>query len=132
MASRIKELLWLLLSVSILHSTQSEDEQEFDDDDDAYRTSNIDDDNYVATDDDVMNYYGRKGELELTSGYCESNATIDVEKVFLICDSPGAYYYGSGSYRDSARCKYGDKAKMHVYCKLLLRCGYVPGATPLN
>ena len=79
-----------------------------------------------------MNYYGRKGELELTSGYCESNATIDVEKVFLICDSPGAYYYGSGSYRDSARCKYGDKAKMHVYCKLLLRCGYVPGATPLN
>ena len=42
---------------------------------------------------------------------------VTVQSMYLTCDSPGAYYYGSGSYRNSDRCKYGDKAKLIMYCK---------------
>jgi len=40
---------------------------------------------------------------------------ITVEDVSLLCDSPGAYYYGNGKYRDSNSCMLGDKGKVSVY-----------------
>eukprot|EP00980_Cylindrotheca_fusiformis_P011717 scaffold2783_cov129-Cylindrotheca_fusiformis.AAC.18 len=43
-----------------------------------------------------------------------SDSIIQVEDVSILCDSPGAYYYGSGKYRNSASCKPGDKAKIVV------------------
>jgi hypothetical protein len=42
---------------------------------------------------------------------------IQVISVYLTCDSAGAYYYGSSSYRNSSTCKYGDKANLRAYCK---------------
>lgn len=41
-----------------------------------------------------------------------SDAIIQVEELSILCDSPGAYYYGSGKYRNSATCIPGDKAKI--------------------
>jgi hypothetical protein len=42
---------------------------------------------------------------------------ISVFSVYLTCDSAGSYYYGSSSYRNSSRCKYGDTAYIRTYCK---------------
>lgn len=43
-----------------------------------------------------------------------SDSIIQIEDVSILCDSPGAYYYGSGKYRNSASCKPGDKGKIVV------------------
>jgi hypothetical protein len=43
-----------------------------------------------------------------------------VTAVYLVCDSPGAYYRGSSTYRDSALCIYGDKARLKLECKQIL------------
>lgn len=40
------------------------------------------------------------------------DSIIQVEELTITCDSPGAYYYGSGKYRNSPTCKPGDKAKI--------------------
>ena len=46
-----------------------------------------------------------------------SKEDFQVEAVYLVCDSPGAYYRGSSAYRDSATCIYGDKARLQLQCK---------------
>ena len=46
-----------------------------------------------------------------------SKQDFQVQAVYLVCDSPGAYYRGSSSYRDSATCIYGDKARLQLQCK---------------
>jgi hypothetical protein len=43
-----------------------------------------------------------------------SDSSIIVTDMSLVCDSPGAYYYGSNKYRNSASCQSGDKAKLKV------------------
>jgi hypothetical protein len=49
-------------------------------------------------------------------GSC-SQEDFQVQAVFLVCDSPGAYYRGSSTYRDSTTCSYGDKARLQLQCK---------------
>lgn len=44
---------------------------------------------------------------------CDSSIVV-VEDISILCDSPGAYYYGSSKYRNSALCQAGDKAKLNV------------------
>jgi hypothetical protein len=46
--------------------------------------------------------------------YVCSNSQVIVEDISILCDSPGAYYYGSGKYRNSAQCQAGDKAKLQI------------------
>lgn len=41
-----------------------------------------------------------------------ADAIVQVQELSILCDSPGAYYYGSGKYRNSATCLPGDKAKV--------------------
>jgi hypothetical protein len=43
-----------------------------------------------------------------------SDSSIVISDISLLCDSPGAYYYGSNKYRNSASCQGGDKAKLTV------------------
>jgi hypothetical protein len=43
-----------------------------------------------------------------------SDSAIVVSDIVLVCDSPGAYYYGSNKYRNSATCQAGDKARLTV------------------
>jgi hypothetical protein len=43
-----------------------------------------------------------------------SDSSIVVSDIVLVCDSPGAYYYGSNKYRNSATCQAGDKARLTV------------------
>ena len=45
---------------------------------------------------------------------CE-DTDIEIQDVSLLCDSPGAYYYGNGKYRDSNSCMLGDKGKVSIY-----------------
>lgn len=54
--------------------------------------------------DDQGNYYHQ-------FSVCDESVAI-VEELSLLCDSPGAYYYGSSKYRNSASCQAGDKAKV--------------------
>lgn len=44
-----------------------------------------------------------------------ADSAISIEDVSLLCDSPGAYYYGNGKYRDSQTCMLGDKGKAQIY-----------------
>ena len=48
---------------------------------------------------------------------CSDRKVVQVQNVSLTCDSPGAYYYGSNTYRDSTTCTQGDKAKLLVDCE---------------
>jgi len=41
-------------------------------------------------------------------------STVLVKDVSIMCDSPGAYYYGSNKYRNSASCQAGDKANLLI------------------
>ena len=43
-----------------------------------------------------------------------SDSIIVVDEISLLCDSPGTYYYGSGKYRNSAKCQAGDKARVQI------------------
>lgn len=63
----------------------------------------------VQGDDDAAGDYYQK--------YFEAcaDAVIDVEDVSLLCDSPGAYYYGNGKYRNSETCMLGDKGHVSIY-----------------
>jgi hypothetical protein len=42
---------------------------------------------------------------------------IQVISLQLLCDTPGAYYYGSSAYRNSEVCVSGDKAHLAFQCK---------------
>ena len=42
------------------------------------------------------------------------NTAIEVTNVYMYCDSPGTFYYGSGKYRNSQNCTAGDKGKYFV------------------
>jgi hypothetical protein len=46
--------------------------------------------------------------------YVCTNSQVVVQDISILCDSPGAYYYGSGKYRNSAQCQAGDKAKLRI------------------
>ena len=61
-------------------------------------------------------YASLQGRLKLMRR-CDASI-VYVDRIYLTCDSPGAYYYGSGGYRKSSRCKYGDEANMYIFCKL--------------
>jgi hypothetical protein len=47
---------------------------------------------------------------------------VTVQTVFLTCDSPAAYYYGSDTYRQSPVCMSSDRANLQVGCKSLYYC----------
>ena len=64
-------------------------------------------------------YSSLQGRLSLMRR-CEASV-VYVHRMYLTCDSPGDYYYGSGGYRKSSRCKYGDKANMYIFCKFEMR-----------
>ena len=57
------------------------------------------------------------GEEEYYQKYFEAceDTSITLEDVSLLCDSPGAYYYGNGKYRHSETCMMGDKGKASIY-----------------
>jgi hypothetical protein len=59
--------------------------------------------------DDYEGNYQQVNQVEICS-----DSIIQIEDVSILCDSSGAYYYGSGKYRNSASCKPGDKAKIVV------------------
>ena len=56
-----------------------------------------------------------KGSLDVQT-FCKASK-IKVRKVILLCDSPGAYYYGSNTYRNSRVCMSNDKANLQLYCE---------------
>ena len=61
---------------------------------------------------------GRKGQLELSKD-CQSHWRRDpvrIENVYLVCDSPGAYYGGKSAYQNSITCRQGDRAKVALDC----------------
>lgn len=60
--------------------------------------------------------HGEKG-LVLTEDYCKRNF-VRVSQMTVLCDTPGAYYYGSNAYRNSEVCMSGDKAKLNITRKL--------------
>lgn len=49
--------------------------------------------------------------------FCKKT-NVRVTAVYLTCDSPGAYYYGSGNYRNSLVCMSNDKVYLRIECKL--------------
>ncbi|GKY93458.1 hypothetical protein MPSEU_000313300 [Mayamaea pseudoterrestris] len=53
-----------------------------------------------------------KGSLDVQST-CNANK-VKVRKFILLCDSPGAYYYGSNTYRNSRVCMSNDKANIQI------------------
>jgi hypothetical protein len=56
-----------------------------------------------------------KGLLDVQS-FCKAN-TIKVKSFRLLCDSPGAYYYGSNTYRNSQVCMSNDTANLRIHCE---------------
>lgn len=48
-----------------------------------------------------------------------ADSSIVVEELMIVCDSPGAYYYGSNKYRGSATCMGGDKARLQFQFEIL-------------
>jgi hypothetical protein len=49
---------------------------------------------------------------------CDDTPVV-IDDLSILCNSPGAYYYGSGKYRNSALCQAGDKAKLHIDFQIL-------------
>lgn len=58
-----------------------------------------------------------KGSRDVQS-FCKKSI-VTVSSLILTCDSPGAYYYGSSTYRNSEVCMSNDKANIKLHCKLL-------------
>ena len=58
-----------------------------------------------------------KGQLSFRST-CSRN-WVRVTSLVLTCDSPGAYYYGSSTYRNSDTCAAGDKARISLSRELV-------------
>jgi len=64
--------------------------------------------------------YSKFGMLEVTNS-CRENRhrpQLTVKNVYMVCDSPNAYYYGSNSYRNSSTCVYGDTAMVNIEFKI--------------
>jgi len=51
--------------------------------------------------------------------FCRRNF-VKVKALWLTCNTPGAYYYGSSAYRDSEVCMKGDTANLRIECTLNL------------
>ena len=69
--------------------------------------------------------YGKnQGKLNVQR-YCRRKSVV-VTSARLTCDSPGAYYYGSKTYRGSEVCIDGDKANLKVHCKSPCTIGFFP------
>ena len=70
----------------------------------------------------------RKGKLEL-SNECETvwrRSPVRIDDVYLVCDSPGAYYGGKSAYQNSVTCRQGDRAKVALDCMYqMIDCTYV-------
>lgn len=64
-----------------------------------------------ADESDEQHYYNQ-------FSVCDDSQVV-IEDLSIMCDSPGAYYYGSGKYRNSASCQAGDKAKVLVELQIL-------------
>ena len=60
--------------------------------------------------------YSKSHGLLTVEKYCRRKEII-VTSARLTCDSPGAYYYGSKTYRGSEVCIDGDKVNLKVHCK---------------
>ena len=60
--------------------------------------------------------YSKNHGLLNVQKYCRRDEVV-VTSAWLTCDSPGAYYYGSKTYRGSEVCIDGDKASLKIYCK---------------
>lgn len=86
----------LLLSTAYLAVVLAEDAAN---DEEAY------DEDYTQDNED-SNYFHR-------FSVCQ-DSTVVVQDLSVYCDSPGAYYYGSGKYRNSATCQAEDKAKVNM------------------
>lgn len=56
--------------------------------------------------DEDGNYYNKFSVCDDTE--------IQIDDMSALCDSPGAYYYGSNKYRNSYNCMGGDKAKVEI------------------
>lgn len=56
-----------------------------------------------------------KGQV-IIQDFCTRNY-IQVDYLSILCDTPGAYYYGSNAYRNSKVCMSGDKAHLDIVCK---------------
>lgn len=56
-----------------------------------------------------------KGVLQIQS-FCKHNY-VQITSLQLLCDTPGAYYFGSNAYRKSEVCQSGDKAYIEMDCK---------------
>jgi len=68
----------------------------------------------AAADQAVDDTYGDDGGTYYNQfSVCEDSIVV-VEEMSIVCDSPGAYYYGSNKYRNSATCQAGDKAKYEL------------------
>jgi hypothetical protein len=51
----------------------------------------------------------------LTEDFCQRNY-MQISRLSLLCNTPGAYYHGSNAYRNSEVCMSGDKAILDVNC----------------
>ena len=60
--------------------------------------------------------------------YCRRKDVV-VTSARLTCDSPGAYYYGSKTYRGSEVCIDGDKASLKIHCKSTTRIASGTGSS---
>jgi hypothetical protein len=60
--------------------------------------------------------YSENHGLQTVARYCQKRL-VEVQDVRLTCDSPGAYYYGSKTYRSSEVCFYGDKVNVNAQGK---------------
>lgn len=60
--------------------------------------------------------YPENHGLQTVARYCPKRM-VEVTEVRVTCDSPGAYYYGSKTYRSSEVCIYGDKVNVNAQGK---------------
>jgi hypothetical protein len=77
--------------------------------------------NFVAAED--FSYYNTDDDGADSEEYYNkftvcANSIILVEEMSIVCDSPGAYYYGSNKYRNSVKCQAGDKARLQIILEI--------------
>lgn len=63
----------------------------------------------------LATYAKTRAEEQMSNRFtvCGDSAIV-VSDISILCDSPGAYYYGSNKYRNSVDCQGGDKAKVII------------------
>jgi hypothetical protein len=67
---------------------------------------------------------GQTKGIVLTEDFCNRNY-MQISRLTLLCNTPGAYYHGSNAYRNSEVCMSGDKAVLDVSCMYTCRPGLV-------